>query len=1348
DTTLPAAGISLNPIAGDDLLNAAEAAGSVTLSGTVSGDVKAGDSVTVTVGGSSYTTTVNADGSTWTVGVPGSVLAANGQVEASVTTLDDAGNPNTASTDRAYSVDTSAPTVSISLADSTLRIGETTSVTFQFSEAVTGFDNSDVSVANGTLGPLTSNDGGVTWVGTFTPTSNIEDTSNIISVANSYTDQAGNAGTAASSDNYSIDTLAPTLTISDDAAALANGPLTFTFTFSEAVTGFNADDVTVSNGTKGIFTAVDGQTYTLVVIPSGGEIMVSVPAGAAQDLAGNNSSAASAVQAVDLPPAVDPSLATLVGSEDSTLTLTWSQFGISDADSPASELGLIITQLPAAGTLEYQGNDGTWTPVTAGQSISKTAIDSGKLRFTPDEHESGFDGFAGTGIGNQQADYAHIGFRPTDSSNLGGSANLVIDITPIADQPSLSLTPDALGSSSVNLQVQTWSNLNIGDTGGSGAATATLISTIDNAGAPSTSGTLSNVNNGASGSSTITAGTASKVSGLIYLEAGTEYRFTGYGDDSIAVVLGGNLVAQATWGGSAGIFSGTSITPTTSGYYTLAIYHHNQAGPGNYDVNVSVNGAVAVDLNTNNFQLFPNTDLIVDQGVRLSDAQSGSAGTYYRPYQDNEGNEDTAIPLSNISAALVDLDGSESLAVLVQGLPIGSVLTDGTFSVTSNALGQVDVSGWDLANLSLRPPQDFTGTLNLTVTATATETANGNQSSSSLPLVVTVYPVNDAPVAHNDLASTPEDTPLILNVLGNDSDVDGDLLTITSATASNGSVIINADNTLTFTPATNFSGTAQINYSISDGKGGSSSAQAIVTVTPVADAPLLSPVADIFYLGAGSTVISTGNTDTPVTSAAANVEDGVSQTNLEAEVGLDAGFLDNRFNPTGTAVTHNGNVDVVDGKVTHSEQLMSAGSRITWNYAFSNGENLSNEVSRGFNDLVVLVVTRPSGVRETFLVDSSESKLPAFTSNGSFSYNATESGNYSFSWLVLNGGDDRKDSSLSLSTASFTRAGDSTSYGAMVKLPISARLADNDGSESMTLQLSGIPSGATLSAGSNNGDGSWTLSSADLNNLYLFTPSGFTGTLNLTITATSSEANGSSASVADTFSVTIAATTNTVTTASAAAETLSGTTGNDLIRGYAGNDTINGGDGHDLIYGGAGDDTLNGGTGNDQLFGGVGADTLRGDAGNDFLDGGAGNDILNGGEGDDILRGGLGNDQLTGGTGADLFLWQRGDLRSQSGNDIIRDFNAAKGDRIDLRDLLQGENDGNILNYLTVNTSTSTLLISTSGVLNATGSNADVSIRLENGGAPLNLSQYGNSPSEIINSLIAGADPLIKIDHS
>ena len=115
DTTLPAAGISLNPIAGDDLLNAAEAAGSVTLSGTVSGDVKAGDSVTVTVGGSSYTTTVTADGSTWSVGVPGSVLAANGQVEASVTTPMTPAIPTPPAPTAPVAVDTTPPAAGISL---------------------------------------------------------------------------------------------------------------------------------------------------------------------------------------------------------------------------------------------------------------------------------------------------------------------------------------------------------------------------------------------------------------------------------------------------------------------------------------------------------------------------------------------------------------------------------------------------------------------------------------------------------------------------------------------------------------------------------------------------------------------------------------------------------------------------------------------------------------------------------------------------------------------------------------------------------------------------------------------------------------------------------------------------------------------------------------------------------------------------------------------------------------------------------------------------------------------------------------------------------------------------------
>ncbi|MGN2624992.1 Ig-like domain-containing protein [Stutzerimonas balearica] len=171
------------------------------------------------------------------------------------------------------------------------------------------------------------------------------------------------------------------------------------------------------------------------------------------------------------------------------------------------------------------------------------------------------------------------------------------------------------------------------------------------------------------------------------------------------------------------------------------------------------------------------------------------------------------------------------------------------------------------------------------------------------------------------------------------------------------------------------------------------------------------------------------------------------------------------------------------------------------------------------------------------------------------------------------------------------------------------------------------------------------------------------------------------------------------------------------------------------------DHSLQGTTGNDSLMGSDLADTLRGESGDDQLNGGTGNDLLVGGAGDDILIGGLGDDQLTGGSGADTFTWKAGDL----GKDSILDFNASEGDRIDLSDLLQGENDGNLLSYLRVDTTTATLQISTTGVLNDTGSNADVTIKLENGGAAVDLSSYGSNPTDIINSLVA--DHIVKVDH-
>ena len=103
-----------------------------------------------------------------------------------------------------------------------------------------------------------------------------------------------------------IDTVKPSVTITDDeagTATIAGGSILYTFQFGSTVTGFDAADITVVNGTKGTFTAVDGDTYTLVVLPAAGfqgNLTVDVAAGVAFDPANNpNTAAVQSVQAVN-----------------------------------------------------------------------------------------------------------------------------------------------------------------------------------------------------------------------------------------------------------------------------------------------------------------------------------------------------------------------------------------------------------------------------------------------------------------------------------------------------------------------------------------------------------------------------------------------------------------------------------------------------------------------------------------------------------------------------------------------------------------------------------------------------------------------------------------------------------------------------------------------------------------------------------------------------------------------------------------------------------------------------------------------------------------------------------------
>jgi hypothetical protein len=258
-----------------------------------------GDDITVQNG--SLTTMSSSDNITWTgTFTPTSSTDDTSNILTLATSYTDtAGNaPSSSSTTTNYSVTTIRPTVSsVSFSETTMKIGETYSVTIVFSEAVTGFANADVSMPNGSLSTLSTSNN-ITWTGTFTPTSDTEASSNALVIDTSFTDSDGNVMTSSySSSNYAIDTKAPTVAITSstvsDGTASNDGYIALTFTFSESVSDFVQDDLTVSGGVISDFTG-SGTTYTANFTPTVLLIDTTIDIGTSKftDSAGNSNSAA------------------------------------------------------------------------------------------------------------------------------------------------------------------------------------------------------------------------------------------------------------------------------------------------------------------------------------------------------------------------------------------------------------------------------------------------------------------------------------------------------------------------------------------------------------------------------------------------------------------------------------------------------------------------------------------------------------------------------------------------------------------------------------------------------------------------------------------------------------------------------------------------------------------------------------------------------------------------------------------------------------------------------------------------------------------------------------------------
>ncbi|MBV2360821.1 tandem-95 repeat protein, partial [Thalassococcus sp. CAU 1522] len=495
---------------------------------------------------------------------------------------------------------------------------------------------------------------------------------------------------------------------------------------------------------------------------------------------------------------------------------------------------------------------------------------------------------------------------------------------------------------------------------------------------------------------------------------------------------------------------------------------------------------------------------------------------------------------------------------------------------------------------------------------------DGNGGTDTAQIVITVTPVQDAPVAADDADSTPEDTPITVTPLANDSDPDGDPLTVTAIEQpANGTAVLNPDGTVTYTPDADFTGEDTIGYTIDDGNGGTDTAQIVITVTPVQDAPVAADDADSTEQGTPVVIDVLGNDSDP---------DGDPLTVVSNTDGANGSAS---INP--------------DGTITYTPNAGFSGTD-TFEYTISDGNGGTDTAT------VTVTVEGPDGGRidtDVFPVDPADQDRDP-----------------------LNGLDEDPDPSDDLDSVTGTAGDDLISTGDdadtifggagndTIEPGIDNDLVDGGTGDDLITDIQGAD---TILGGQGNDT---ILAGTDTFSDYAGDDPNFEpGTLlnDLGFTADPNPDDGRDSVQGNQG--------NDLIFTGDDADTIDGGGGNDTIDAGIDDDMVMGGQGDDSIIGGHGSDTLDGGQGNDfidgsnipvleltddidpvpdndrdsligalgddTLIGGDDDDTLIGGSGDDLLDGGIDDDVLLGGGDDDTLLGGQGNDTLNGGAGDD-----------------------------------------------------------------------------------------------------------------
>jgi Tol biopolymer transport system component len=511
-----------------------------------------------------------------------------------------------------------------------------------------------------------------------------------------------------------------------------------------------------------------------------------------------------------------------------------------------------------------------------------------------------------------------------------------------------------------------------------------------------------------------------------------------------------------------------------------------------------------------------------------------------------------------------DSPANSLLAVKITTLPTaGSLINNGVEVTVGQFVSKTDIdSGKLIFTPSINGHTGFTFQVQ-----DNGGTAGGGADTDPIPDTMTF---NHAPTAVVDSATVNYGAPTKLSVLTNDIDPDGDPLTISSVTAgAHGTTVKNSDNTITYTATAGYVGPDSFQYMATDGRGGVSTAAVTLNV----QAPEVA-VQPVLTVGSNTTIAPTDGSALKTTL----------QLNAGDVVTFDWNFTTDDYLPYKDFA-----FATVNGAAFLLSDIQSTGSYgttgwQTFSYAaptsgsYTIGQGIMNDKDQAFNSYLAVDNVRVNGGS----VQSFENVFSGSAISGDVSVVTTAHSNHNPSALLnpTNGtheafltsqptSEANLETFLGLSPGRLVNIAKSEGPEfTAINVPIGVSIPGNAHPDDTFVTISGAPAGSVFNHGVfNEQSGTWRMGASDLGgNLTITTPSDYSGSFTLTVTATSVVFGSNT-------SATTPAQTQVVTVDPAPVH-LIGTAGPDVLKGGSLDDIIDGGPGSDTLTGGGGKNTF------------------------------------------------------------------------------------------------------------------------------------------------------------------------------